>query len=148
MVRMMRISLTVGRTSTFPTKEQMPAAILDIIQPFIDAKRELILVGHDTQQDVQYLASIGIDLHGMKCVACMLDSQAIHQAWRGRDQGRGLSTVLAELGISSRNLHNAGNDAVFTLRALIGVAIEQIREESAAIEGSEYTPELWSADLF
>ena len=105
-----------------------------------------MLVGHDAKQDIQYLSSMGIDLLGMNGVVRVLDSQIIHQAWKSVDNGRGLESVLADLGVFSRNLHNAGNDAVFTLRALIGVAVEQVRQHEAELAGEEYCPELLSTD--
>ena len=110
----------------------------------MEASREIVLVGHDTKQDIQYLASIGVDVTEMKSITRMLDSQAIHQAWKGIDSGRSLEGVLADLGIASKHLHNAGNDAVFTLQALIGVSIEAMRQCEAEMTGEEYEPELWN----
>ena len=111
----------------------------------MEAGRDLVLVGHDTKQDIQYLASIGVDVSDMKSITRMLDSQAIHQGWKDSDNGRGLEGVLTDLGMASKNLHNAGNDAVFTLRALIGVSIEEMRQCEANMNGEEYEPELWTA---
>ena len=42
---------------------------------------------------------------------------------------RNLATILAELGITAWNLHNAGNDAVYTLQALIAIVIKSLSEE-------------------
>jgi DNA polymerase III alpha subunit (gram-positive type) len=101
-----------------------------IFNPYIEASRDLVLVGHDTMQDVHYLAQMGIDVTSMKSVSRILDSQKMHQAWRNFDNGRGLGAVLSELDISHCHLHNAGNDAVFTLRAAFGVAIRQMQEKA------------------
>lgn len=49
--------------------------------------------------------------------------------WRHltRDQNpRSLGTILGELGIIGWNLHNAGNDAAYTLQAMIGIAVKAI----------------------
>jgi hypothetical protein len=75
-----------------------------------------------------------------------LDTKDIHQAWKERESGKGLVSVLNDLSIRSKHLHNAGNDAVFTLRALIGVAIEEIREKEAKAKGEEYKPALWDVE--
>ena len=41
---------------------------------------------------------------------------------------RNLGSVLAELDIVGWNLHNAGNDAVYTLQAMLGISIKQLYE--------------------
>ena len=42
---------------------------------------------------------------------------------------RNLGSILADLGIIGWNLHNAGNDAVYPLQAMIGIAIKHIEEK-------------------
>jgi hypothetical protein len=59
-----------------------------------------------------------------------LDSQVLHQAWQDSDSKRSLSTVLNDLEFRHTHLHNAGNDAVYTLRAVIGLAIIASKAES------------------
>jgi hypothetical protein len=86
-------------------------------------ERDIILVGHDVGSDDRYLASIGCNLD-TKNIVHRVDSKDLHQHLRSDDNGRGLSTVLADLGIDAFNLHNAGNDAVYTLQAAIACAIE------------------------
>jgi hypothetical protein len=41
---------------------------------------------------------------------------------------RNLGSILAELGIIGWNLHNAGNDATYTLQAMIAIAVKHIDE--------------------
>lgn len=74
----------------------------------------------------------------------MLDTQAIHQAWKGADDGRGLSGGTGDVALVGTNYRNAGNDAVYTLQALIGVAAEEKRQRQLEAEGKEYKPELWT----
>lgn len=114
-----------------------------IFGPYIDASREVVLVGHDAPQDIQYLKSLGVHISDIPAISQILDSQKIHQAWKGDTNGRKLETVLADLSIESKNLHNAGNDAVFTLRALVGVSLEALRQEKMQVNGEVYEPELW-----
>ena len=59
--------------------------------------------------------------------------------------GRGLEAVLSELCMQYKWLHNAGNDAVYTLRAVVGVAVEQVREEELVAKGEKYVPALFTA---
>lgn len=126
-----------------PTLAELPAAILSILQPYLDRGREIALVGHDTQQDIQYLSNIGVDIADLRRVTRVLDSQGLHQVWRDLDNGRSLKTLLNDLGIASRYLHNAGNDAVYTLRAMIGVAIEDLRKRAAQEKDEKYEPIGW-----
>lgn len=51
---------------------------------------------------------------------------------------------MGDLGLVGINYHNAGNDAVYTLHALIGVAIEEKRQREIEAEGEQYKPELWT----
>jgi hypothetical protein len=79
----------------------------------------------------------------MKRVTRVLDTQGLHQVWRGVDSGRGLKTLLNDLGVPSKNLHNAGNDAMYTLRALFGIAIEDLRKKAIEEKGEKYEPIGW-----
>ncbi|KAL7785521.1 hypothetical protein V8C37DRAFT_412904 [Trichoderma ceciliae] len=128
--------------STFPEEFELPEAIEAILAPYKDKKRQLVFVGHDGRQDIKYLSSVGFEVLAMRGLVEQLDTKEIHQAWKDSEQGKSLLHVLNDLFIHSKHLHNAGNDAVFTLRALIGVAIEEIREQEAKAKGQEYTPAL------
>lgn len=108
--------------STFPPGNEAGEAVRAILRPYLGAKRPIVLVGHDIAQDVDYMSSIGFDLkHETQCVGTV-DSQSLYRVWMQTDNGRSLSTVLDELRFQYSYLHNAGNDAVHTLRAAIGVA--------------------------
>jgi hypothetical protein len=48
-----------------------------------------------------------------------------------------LGSILAELGIIGWHLHNAGNDATYTLQAMIRIAIKHIEEKNKAKEVRE-----------
>ena len=82
----------------------------------------MVLVGHDMENDLRCLESIGVNL--TSGVIAHLDTQIAHQAWKKSDSSRSLTAVLNDLDYQPRHLHNAGNDAVWTLRALIGIALE------------------------
>lgn len=120
---------------------------MSILKPYIDAGRELALVGHDTQQDIKYLASLGVDIPDLKCIKRVLDIQSLHQSWRDLDNGSGLRTVLNDLGIQHRYLHNAGNDANYTLKALMGIVHESVRKQEAVKNGREYELLGWATTV-
>lgn len=52
----------------------------------------------------------------------------MYRAFRDEENPRNLGSILADLDISASYLHNAGNDAVYTLQAMIGIAITAVEE--------------------
>jgi len=52
---------------------------------------------------------------------------------------RNLGSILAELDITGWNLHNAGNDAAYTLQAMIKIAVKHLQdqEKSKDAKGQE-----------
>jgi hypothetical protein len=50
------------------------------------------------------------------------------QALKRELSPRNLGNILAEIDIAGWNLHNAGNDAVYTLQAMIGISVKQLHE--------------------
>ncbi|RDA87546.1 hypothetical protein CP532_3984 [Ophiocordyceps camponoti-leonardi (nom. inval.)] len=133
------------RKSEFPTKKELVNAVKAILKPYLDEERKLAFVGHDTASDLRYLSQMGLDMMELPGMVCEVDTKALHQAWQDSEDGRSLSAVLSDLNIRSENLHNAGNDAVFTMRAAIGLATEQLRKDEADLQGDgkNYVPSLW-----
>lgn len=62
-------------------------------------------------------------------VVGQVDTQIIHKAWRDSLDQRSLSKVLDDLNFSYRYMHNAGNDAMYTLRAMLGIAVAALEEQ-------------------
>ncbi|KAF4336018.1 hypothetical protein FBEOM_10151 [Fusarium beomiforme] len=116
-------------TSTFPTKSKIADSIMEIFNPWLCDQRNIAIVGHDVKADISYFTQLGLDLRYLGGHAEPVDTQEIHQAWRGSTNGRGLSVVLNDLDIVHKNMHNAGNDAHYTLCAMLGIALESIRKE-------------------
>ncbi|OHE94659.1 QDE-2-interacting protein [Colletotrichum orchidophilum] len=93
--------------------------------------RNIVLLGHDLGADLGYMKKMGVELWSISGVASRtLDSKDMHQAWRAESQGRSLGMVLTDLGIAHSNLHNAGNDAAYTMQAMLGVAVKERVEKS------------------
>ncbi|KAF2455919.1 hypothetical protein BDY21DRAFT_63760 [Lineolata rhizophorae] len=95
-------------------------------------KRRVVLLGHDTKQDIQYLNQLGYNPLNLSNLHEVLDTAALYMAHR-RDstQPRSLATTLYDLDLVGWNLHNAGNDAVYTLRAMLALCVAE-----AAARGS------------
>lgn len=103
----------------------------------------MVFVAHDTKQDIKLLHKIGVDVSTLPGMVGEVDTAVLHQAWRSSDNSRSLGSVLGDLCMAHQHLHNAGNDAVYTLRAMIGLAKEQPRKDEAELKGEEYVPALW-----
>ncbi|TGJ87722.1 hypothetical protein E0Z10_g1038 [Xylaria hypoxylon] len=102
-------------------------------------QRPVIIVGHDIRQDLKYLTSIGYNPWGVPLIVDEVDTQAMFQRIERGPNGRSLALICAELGIPGCNYHNAGNDAVYTLRAMIAMAIKRTIDGSDRKEES-FTP--------
>lgn len=89
-----------------------------VIQNLLDRyeEEEVVVVGHCLTQDLQRLEEMGIEL-GERMV---LDTGSLERVFFGRINGqrRSLGDICADLDIkyyAPRKLHNAGNDAFFTM---------------------------------
>lgn len=89
--------------------------------------RPLVLVGHGLDADIQYLqlANVHIidDSEGASKFADRIDTAASFQMIRGETETRSLGVVIADLGMTGWNLHNAGNDARYTMQALVAMLV-------------------------
>jgi hypothetical protein len=89
----------------------------------LDTKRNIILVGHDVITDVNYLKKIGYEIYNLSNLQELIDTSSMYRAFKREPNPLKLGSILANLDIAGRYLHNAGNDAVYTLQAMIGIAI-------------------------
>jgi hypothetical protein len=94
-------------------------------------KRNLILLGHDTITDIHYLQNLGFDPQKVPGYLEIQDSAALYRVWRQEPQITKLGNILYDFDIPGWNLHNAGNDAVYTVQAMLGVCVRE-----ATIRGS------------
>jgi hypothetical protein len=86
--------------------------------------RDVIVVGHGLGNDDKYLRTLGFSFRSTPNVIGETDTQRLAST---RTQ-LSLNKLLATLQIEAVNLHNAGNDAVYTMQALV---------KMAALESSE-----------
>lgn len=125
--------LTICRTSEFIKQAEIPAILEQLIDKATSADpvdgtfmpRPVVLVFHESSADISYLEKLGYSIYKAKNVAEIADTREMHQFVSRNKDGRSLGSVLDYLGVPSRDLHNAGNDAVYTLRAMIGLAVKK-----------------------
>ncbi|PWY92349.1 hypothetical protein BO70DRAFT_391765 [Aspergillus heteromorphus CBS 117.55] len=83
-------------------------------------QRRVVLVGHSLGSDEQYLRRMGVKVDGFRD---RMDTADLFQLLRGEETARSLGGVLAELGMDGWYLHNAGNDARYTMEVLVASVV-------------------------
>ncbi|KXT08723.1 hypothetical protein AC579_1578 [Pseudocercospora musae] len=101
--------------------------------------RNLILVGHDVTQDVEYLNQVGYHILQRTNFIDTQDTVNMYRTYNQEPNPRcSLGSILAHLGLPSWFLHNAGNDAVYTMHAMIAMCVDKTagggEEEQRRIE--------------
>lgn len=102
-------------------------------------KRNIVLVGHDVQADVKFLRTAGYDVYTLSNLVDIADTSLMWRSFKEENNPRNLATILTELGIEAWHLHNGGNDAVYTLQAMIGIVIKSLTEEQERRREEEQT---------
>lgn len=102
---------------------------IDITSPS-GPKRNIVLVGHDLQADISYLRQIGYEPQNLSNLIECTDTTHMYRAFRRDVNSTGLGKCLADLDIAGWNLHNAANDAVYTLQVMIAVAVKTLVEKA------------------
>ncbi|AEO57615.1 hypothetical protein MYCTH_101870 [Thermothelomyces thermophilus ATCC 42464] len=88
--------------------------------------RPVVLVFHESSSDIKYLKSVSYYVEAARNVIEVIDTRTMHQHLVRSNDSASLANVLGHLGIPCQYLHNAGNDAVYTLQAMIGLAAKKL----------------------
>lgn len=93
---------------------------------------KVILVAHDIAGDLKYLTGIGFDV--TQRISDCIDTSVLYKVARREIRQTALSTLLLQYGIAAKHLHNAGNDASYTLRVMIAIAVDDVQNKRTAEE--------------
>lgn len=85
--------------------------------------RNIVLVGHNIEADIKYLGMLGVHLRDIHNLREQVDTSYMYRAFRREVQSRSLGIILADLDVAGWDLHNAGNDATYTLQAMVSIAV-------------------------
>ncbi|KAK3388185.1 QDE-2-interacting protein [Sordaria brevicollis] len=102
-------------------------------------KRNVVLVFHDQSADLKYISMLGYDVATADNIIEVVDTQEMFQYLSRSNNASRLSNVCGYLDIPWKNMHNAGNDAVYTLQAMIGLAIN-MRQKSLQRAAEKVAP--------
>ncbi|RDL31381.1 uncharacterized protein BP5553_09590 [Venustampulla echinocandica] len=122
--------------------------IEDSSSPNSRTLRNIVIVGHSIKEDLKTLKRHGIVVHEIAPVVAILDTYRITWNLLGPHTnsnsttfmtGFALWALLEELMIPHEkwDLHNAGNDATFTLHALLMLAIKSSRSRELNVVESQ-----------
>lgn len=100
--------------------------------------RPVVIVGHGLSNEHQYLQQLGFSWTRLENVVYELNTQTV--AGRSKKQLIGLSRLLAHTNIEPYNLHNAGNDAVYSLQALVTMATMEHDRTGAVATSFRHSP--------
>lgn len=96
-------------------------------------KRNIVFVGHDATNDTSYLRQLGYDPIELPNLIEVMDTALMHRALVRGPNNRSLGQVLYELEISGWNLHNAGNDAVYTMQAMLAMSVDAAERDEESL---------------
>jgi hypothetical protein len=108
--------------------------------------RNIIIVGHDIATDLQYLSTLNSSIFHKPPVPTYpqplepesplrqhilesLDTANLYQVWKREAKIASLAKVLVGVERMGWDLHNGGNDARYTLEALVGILVKARLEE-------------------
>lgn len=97
-------------------------------------ERNVVLLGHDPAQDIAYLEQLGydpLDRSKLPNLVEILDTASLYRAWKREANPRALGAVLYVFDVPAWHLHNAGNDARYTLQALLAICVREAGERGS-----------------
>ncbi|KAK7531595.1 uncharacterized protein J3D65DRAFT_680536 [Phyllosticta citribraziliensis] len=90
-----------------------------------EEKRNIIFVAHDPDGDIRFLQKLGYNPLNLSNLIDKLDTKQLHQHWKRDTQGTSLARILCDCDIIGWRLHNGGNDAVYTMQALLAICVQE-----------------------
>ena len=122
--------------SEWVSANDLGSAVLDAFQvsspsSSTRAPRRLVLVGHAISSDIQYLRQIGVRMErkpeGTAGFIGTVDTAEYFRIMRGESTTRKLADILQEFNMTGWHLHNAGNDARYTMEVMVCMMLEHSR---------------------
>lgn len=91
-------------------------------------KRKIILLGHDIDQDINYLRKLGFSPLNRGNLLEVLDTAHMYRAYTREPNAKSLGGILYDFDLTGWHLHNAGNDAVYTVQAMLAMCVKDASE--------------------
>jgi len=104
--------------------------------------RQLVLVGHSIKHDLSLLQHLDLDIFRIAPIVSIFDTHAMSRhlfgsqsTWSAFSLGAALDNL--ECSYNAGELHNAGNDATFTLHVMLALAIKHAETRQLTVEQAE-----------
>ncbi|KAF2731413.1 hypothetical protein EJ04DRAFT_579126 [Polyplosphaeria fusca] len=117
-------------TSEVISQADAPGYISNLFHPG-NGDRPIILLGHDPHSDIRYLQSLNFNPLPLPHLLEIIDTATLYRVWRREQNPTSLGKILYDFDVVAWHLHNAGNDAVYTVQAMLAVCVRE-----AAIRGT------------
>lgn len=91
-------------------------------------KRNIVLLGHDIGQDIEYCQKLGFFVLGRENMIATMDTKAMYQAYTRDTSPRGLGSIMSDFDYTPWYQHNAGNDAVYTIWIMLATCVQDAAE--------------------
>ncbi|KAE9965483.1 hypothetical protein BLS_007620 [Venturia inaequalis] len=88
-------------------------------------KRNIIFVAHDVNSDIQFLRQVGYDPLNLSNLLETLDTALLYRAHKRDPNAKSVGNILCDFNFRGWNLHNAGNDAVYTMWIMLATCIRE-----------------------
>lgn len=88
---------------------------------------KFVFVAHNATSDIAYLENIGYN--PAEDIFDIIDTSDLANASGRESKQSSLSTLLLRYGIAAKYLHNAGNDAYYTLRVMLAMAVNNFQDK-------------------
>jgi DNA polymerase III epsilon subunit-like protein len=127
-------------TSEWVRENELAAVVETTLQPrpssssAVAETRHLVLVGHSIASDIQYLRQAGLRVEHSPAgtigfrdtvdTVDTVDTAEFFRIMRGEMTPRRLAGLLQEFNMTAWHLHNAGNDARYTMEVLIRMVLD------------------------
>ena len=140
----MRLSNETYRKSEVRSQQETCEALEKLFASYASSNSnsngEIVLVGHGLSGDIKSLRHLGIDIYGLPNMCETVDTKDLHSHLRKTDNGVSIKSLLSEFGLPYRYLHNAGNDAVYTMQALLAIILQKKLQSLDLLNGRNDDP--------
>lgn len=92
----------------------------------LDTFRKIVITGHSVKQDWNIIQRLGVDINRVAPIIAVIDTHSLSRYIIKDAPGFSLSDILAHLQCpyNSYELHNAGNDATYTLYVMVLLTVK------------------------
>ncbi|KAJ2897374.1 hypothetical protein MKZ38_004712 [Zalerion maritima] len=105
--------------------EETCRQLIALFESYPPGNSDIVLVGHDFDSDVKSLLRLGFNVYAIPNLREIVDSKGTHCHLVNADNGVSVRSSLDHFNLPYKYLHNAGNDAVYTLHVVLATVLQK-----------------------